>query len=252
MITAGPCESWEPIVCCDLTASDAVITGYAAQAATEVLWALSGRRFGTCSVTLLPCPRGCEPPSAWYWGDSHWPQPALVGGLWYNLPCNGSCPGSCTCNTESAFEVPRPISSIVSITVDGVVVPTGSYRVANYRTVVRTDGVPWPSCNDGTWTATVRYGEEVPTLGLLAAGELTCEFVKACENVSTCKLPSRVQTLTRQGVTMAFLDPQEFLKDGLTGLYLPDLFISSVNPNKLQSPSQVYSPDLPMPRTWTS
>jgi len=220
-------------------------------AATEVLWMLSGRQYGTCEVTLRPCREDCAPVNVFgvsnYYA-SHWAYPYI----WYTTGCAGGCMGMCSCNTVHRFTLPQPISSIVEIIVDGEVVPTGSYRVDNYRYVVRTDGEAWPRCNDlsinegpGAWSSTVIFGAEVPEIAKLAVGELGCEFIKALTGNKDCRLPKRVQSLTRQGVTMAFLDPQEFLNEGKTGFYIADLFLTASNPNRLQSGATFHSPDVP-------
>jgi hypothetical protein len=186
------------------------------------------------------------------------PYPTLIGGLWFNLGCGGGCTSDCGCNTVSQFTLPGPVSRIVSIIIDGQVVPTGSYRLDNNRKVVRTDGGEWPVCNDvtqssgsGTWTATVLYGAEVPTLGQLAVSELMCEFIAACTPGMTCKLPGKLATVARQGVQQTFV--QQTLgaiqaAGGMIGLYISDLFISTFNPNGLQNASGSYSPDVPRSR----
>lgn len=221
-------------------------------AATEVLWALSGRQFGECSVTVLPCPEQCDgaqfaSPWGWSSGDvAGWPYPQLVNGAWYNLGCGGCGGNDCSCNTVEQFILPGPVSRIVEVQVDSQVVPTGSYRLDNYRFVVRTDGGTWPTCNDGGWSVTLVYGAEVPSLGLMAAAELACEFVKACTPGSKdCRLPQRVVSIVRQGVSQQFLDPSALLENGKIGLYLSDLFIQSTNPSNLAARPRVYSPDAP-------
>jgi len=243
--TVGPCSPWPfECGCCKIDGASPAVTGAAIVAATEVLWAASGRRFGECLVEgLLPCPEDCPDVS----GGS-WPSPALIGGSWFNLGCGGGCVGPCSCNTVEAFLLPAPVTRVVEVVVDGIVVPTGSYRLENWRRVVRTDGGRWPRCNDGTWTVSVVVGKEVPQLGLLAAAELACEMVKACVPGQECRLPARVQMITRQGITQQFIDPQEFLKEGRVGLYMSDLFIQTFNPFGLKSRPRVFSPDAPSRR----
>lgn len=241
MISVGPCTTWDVVLLCGIDGVDATTTGRAAQAATEILWALSGRQFGECEVKFLPCRSECPPvggPSFW---DPYWYSDRIT----YIPPCVNACFGSCGCNSQSQFTLPRPISSITLIEIDGSPVPTGSYEIQNKQTVVRTDGGLWPACNDGSWAVTAKFGNEVPQLGLIAGGELTCEFIKLLRNVQGCKLPQRVQNVTRQGVSMASLDPQDFLDKGRVGLYLSDLFIATFNPYGLKQPSRIYNPDVP-------
>jgi hypothetical protein len=252
---AGPCAAWEPIWCCELTAAQEAVTGTAVAAATEVYWALSGRQFGECQVTLRPCREDCVPAG---WSGPAWgggPVPALIDGQWLNLVC-GSCAGECSCSALSEFVLPGPVARVVEIVVDGAVVPTGSYRVDDWRRVVRTDGGRWPACNDlskpatepGTWQVTAAVGAGVPTLGRMAVGELACEIAKGCAGDDDCRLPFNVVQLVRQGVTISFPTIMELLEAGVLGMEFGDLFIRTYNPGGLASRPLVLTPDRPRHR----
>lgn len=260
---SSPCGAW-PVIWgnCDLTTISPAITGVAVQAASEVLWALTGRRYGICQLTIRPCSRRC---SGFSWGSSGnglvfgswweygtYPRPLFFDGVWSNLTCGNGCPDdSCSCSFVSEAILPEPVVSINSVKVDGVVLSTAGYRVDDYRKLVRLGGNQWPLCNDlnkadsevGTWSVTVSFGEAVPILGQMAVGELACQFAKLLNGNEDCELPSPVQQLVRQGVTMDFLDPNKVFSDGKVGLYLSDLFISSVNPFGLASRSEIYDID---------
>jgi hypothetical protein len=226
--------------------------------ATRVLWALSGRRFGTCEVTLRPCRRDCY--GEWPWGWSEWNSTALGTSVWsgyrywFPLSC-GSCTSGCSCSEVSETVLPTPVNRIVQVKVDGTPLVTGAYRVDNNRLLVRTDGQQWPYCNDltkedteaGTWSVTATYGEDVPEGAALAMGELACEIVKAGSG-QDCRLPAGVTQLVRQGVTIQYPDVGQLLTEGRTGLYLVDLFLASENPNGLKSRARVYSVDRPLHR----
>jgi hypothetical protein len=54
-------------------------------------------------------------------------------------------------------------------------------------------------------------------------------------------LPERVQTITRQGVTVGFLDPQDFLEKGRTGITMIDLWLRSVNPRGISRRARMYA-----------
>ncbi|MGV2384967.1 MAG UNVERIFIED_CONTAM: hypothetical protein LOD86_06825, partial [Thermobifida fusca] len=222
---------------CDVATLNPAVTGLAVASATETLWALSGRRFGLCEVTLRPCRRDCYdgrfyddfgPP---WTGARSYPQPALIGGQWFNLTC-GSC-SDCACGTVSEALLPAPVHSIVEVKVDGTPLVTGAYRVDNNRLLVRTDGGRWPRCNDltradseaGTWSVTARFGEVPPEGAALAMGELACEIAKAADG-QDCRLPAGVQQLVRQGVTISYPDVGELFAKGRTGLYLVDMFVA--------------------------
>lgn len=256
----GPCANWPITWTCDLDTLNPAVTGVAVSTATEVLWALTGMRFGLCTVTLRPCRRDCfdgrffddfGPP---WTGARSYPQPALIGGQWFNLTC-GSCHGGCSCSTVSEFVLPAPVHEVTEILIDGEVLDAGAYRVDNSRIVVRTDGGVWPRCNDlslddteeGTWSVTANYGEVVPDGAALAMGELACEIAKAAAG-GDCRLPAGVQQLARQGVTISYPDVGELFAKGRTGLYLVDMFVATWNPYGLRQRSRVYSVDRPTVR----
>lgn len=258
-VVDGPCDPWPVIWCEDLTDVDPIITGAALQAATETLWARSGRRFGTCTVDFRPCRRDCWgsggpwPFRNWFEWTASYPMPFLYAGAWFNLGC-GSCGDNCGCGRLSEFMLPGPVAEIVAIVIDGEMMPTGSYRVDDWRKVVRTDGGEWPVCQDlsaddgpGTWIVTASIGEAVPTLGQMAVGELAEEIVKGCTD-GQCRLPWRPVEVNRAGVVKRFPTPAELLKDGQIGLPLSDLFLTTYNPNRLHSRPLVVSPDVRVPR----
>lgn len=254
-----PCQAWPVIwpVTCDVSGAGAV-TGVAVSAATEVLYALSGRRFGVCSMSIRPCRSDCsrglwtgwDSGNWWEWG--RWPRPLFFNGVWYNIAC-GQCQSGCSCTYVSEAWLPSPVTTVTQVKVDGVVLDPSAYRVDDWRKLVRLDGKIWPLCQDltkadtqvGTWSVNVEFGEEVPVLGQLALGELACQFVKLLTGDKSCALPKPVQSLTRQGVQMNFLDPNELFANGRIGLYLCDLFLTSENPHGLANRSKVYDVDNP-------
>ena len=254
----GPCEDWPVIWNCDLTGASAVITGAALAAASEMLWALSGRRFGLCTTTIRPCRRGC---TEWPWGGGFWPDgvagmtypmPMKLGSQWLNLTC-GFCTSGCSCAQVEEAVLPAPVYDIVQVKVDGVVLTPGTdYRLDDSRLLVRLGGATWPLCNDlryddtevGTWSVTARFGEPVPVLGTMAIGELACEFVKAF-NGDDCSLPDQVASLTRQGVSVNYVDAAQLIEAGRTGLRFTDMFLQAENPSGLRRRAQVYDVDGP-------
>lgn len=259
----GPCDPWPARFPCDVTEVAEDLLQQAVQVATEVVWSLSGRQFGLCTQKLRPCRSDCgDSPWPWggYWstlptgGGGTWPTPALIGGQWFNLICGG-CSGNCSCSVVSEVRLPAPVHDVVEVRLDGSPMATGSYRVDDNRLLVRTDGALWPLCNDlnkddtqvGTWSVTARFGVDVPEGGAWAVGELACQLTKAFTGAD-CFIPAQVVQLIRQGATLQFPNPTELLKEGLTNLYLVNLFIATWNPHKLKRRAGTYSVDYPGPR----
>ena len=218
--------------------------------ATQVVDALSGRQFGLCPVTIRPCLRECLTTpyvgSLDSWPGSDLPtSPALA-----QVSCGGGCTDTCSCTSLSEVVLPAPVNEIIEVKVDGTPLITGSYRVDDNRFLVRTDGESWPRCNDlneadteiGTWSVTFTVGQPVPEGGKWAVGELACQLLLAARG-EDCRLPRTVSRLVRQGVTIEFPDMIDLFKNGLTGLYLVDLFVKSVNPAGLVQRSKTYSVD---------
>lgn len=94
----------------------------------------------------------------------------------------------------------------------------------------------------GTWVINAKFGAPVPTMGQIAMGILTYELARAC-NGQDCNLPPSTRQVVRQGVTMSTIDAKDLLDNNLTGLWLPDKFIMSINPNSLQDRARAYSVD---------
>lgn len=256
----APCEPWPALwTGCSLPTGAASVTGVALDMASEVLWVMSGRRFSRCPTPLRPCREGCndglfDTSNWWNWGGE-WPRPRFFQGVWTNVAC-GQCLDGCSCSFVSRVRLPMPVSRIVEITIDGVVLDPSAYQVYDYRDLVRQDGGEWPWCNDlskplgqpGTWSVTVEVGEPVPMLGRWAVAELATEFSKALLCDASCQLPAPVQQIARQGVSMTFLDPNEVYANGRLGLRFVDMFLSTYNPDGLRAPARVWSVDYPIGR----
>lgn len=197
--------------------------------AGEFLWRWTGRKFGRCSVTVRPCrDRGTKTGST-FWGRG----PYLDGWRPAGVSC-WVCGPSCGCDAPTCLRLPGPVGDVTDVTVDGVTLDPSTWRVEGPY-LIRLDG-GWPATQNldlpngsvGTWSVTYQRGEPVPPQGQVAAGVLACELAKAACGDGTCKLPQRVQTITRQGITMTVLDQMEGVDTGKTGIWLIDSFIASV------------------------
>lgn len=218
--------------------------------AARFLWSATGKQYGLCERVLRPCRSDCGS----FWGGL--PAPVRLGGEWVNLTC-GTCTGGCGCTTISEF-VAADVHEVVSVVVDGEDLdPFDTVKVYDRRRVVRVDGGVWPMCQDlnvdegaGAWSVTVMQGKPVPDGGGFMAGLLLCELAKACLGDSSCRLPKRVQTITREGVTVGFQDRFELLGSMLTGLWEIDSWIESNRYTGNTQPT-VTSPDRPRPSVLT-
>lgn len=255
-------------VCTALANLDAATEEAVIEAATSYLWNWTKRQFGTCPVTVRPCRETCPSywttyrgrggPSMylpWYSGGGGVLNPALINGQWFNLPCGGGCPADkCSCNYVPTVELAGPVASVSEVLINGTVLATSAYRVDNYRYLVRTDGEDWPTCQNmaqdpavvgsDTFQVTYNIGVAVPAGGQIAAGVLACEFAKAVCGDNSCRLPERVRTVARQGISMELMDTfNSMYINGNTGLFLVDSWIASIMASNRHSAMRVASPD---------
>lgn len=220
--------------------------------ATSFLWSATGRRFGLCERKYRPCRRECFSSGFDFpFGFTTPFVPLLSGGLWFNISC-GTCLGECQCNTISEVYIPDTFA-VTGVMIDGIALdPINDVRVYDHSRILRTDGDLWPICQDlnvadtesGGWSITVLEGLPIPPGGELMAGLLTCELAKACVGDDNCRLPRRIQTITRQGVTVGFQDLFEGLSELRTGLWEVDAWIESNRVGKWFQ-ATITSPDLP-------
>lgn len=236
----------------------------ASEWAVQILWALTGRQYGACSVTLRPCGPRCGTSYGYLaypvgmggltGGMGPWMIPWIDAGVWRNC----GCAGGCSCSAPCEIAIPGPVAAIDEVRVDGVILDPSAYRLDSLRGIqvlVRTDGECWPDCQDmaadidepGTFAVTYQRGRNVPRAGQLAAGELAGEFAKACQG-GDCALPQQLASLSRNGVEVQVVNPTDVLENGLTGIANVDLWIRAVNPYRKPARSRVGSPDIAGPR----
>lgn len=249
--------------CAGWDAYDPAVQANATAWATEILDSLTGRRFDQCPVTVRPCGPRCD----WFSGymtfpvdgvgiggvGRPWMVPWIDNGVWRNCGCTGGC----SCQAACQVPLPTPVASVVEVSLGGLILDPSAYRVDNGRILTRIDGGEcWPSCQDmglpegdpGVFSVEYRPGEPLPLAGQIAAGELACEFAKACVGALDCQLPQQLASLSRNGVEVQIVDPNLLVDSGLTGIANVDLWIRSVNPGRKQQRSRVLSGDVRTPR----
>lgn len=237
--------AWSIIDLCDVNVSYEV--GVAAdKMAIGVLHAASGRQFGICARTIRPCMEDCatglqtfnpsQPRYVYIAGE-----PLSMYAPWVRIQCGVCNSRRCACSHVSQIVLPNHrIIRVREVKIDGVVLDPSAYRLAGRR-LIRVDGGTWPRCQDdaarddevGSWSVDYVWGRAVDEGGQIATGIYACEIAKSLSG-NDCELPQRVQTVSRQGVTIGFVDPMDFLEQGMTGLYAVDTWLKQVNPSGLR------------------
>ncbi len=232
--------------------SDTEFSYEACKTASNLLWALSGRKYS--GITTVTERYVCAQRSYRLGASSRTYSPVLLDGDIYNIPTEEfddfSDIVSDGMSPNSRIKLRgRPVTKIHTIrTRTGDVVDPSSYYLVDHSTVQAAAGVPWTPCNI---EITYSYGSYVPTAGKMAARTLAIEFCKLWNNDDDCALPQRITSITRQGVSYTLLDNQDFIDELKTGLYAVDLFLRSVNPDKARAKARVFSPDVPRARRYT-
>lgn len=224
------CEPWPIEWPCDTATTAPELLPLAQSLAEQLLWAVSGRRIGACEYVESywpPCTSECGVP---YKGSD---------GEWRN---RGSAAQDC-CRILLAH---RPVQSVEEVLVEGVTLDPAEYTTDG--TWLRRRGECWPCgvvCDDPPVEVHYTAGVPFPEGTALAVGEVACEFLTALTGGS-CRLPSRMTSITRQGVTVQLATADEFTTRNRLGLPIADAWLTYVNPGGLSRPSGVYSPDLAM------
>lgn len=215
----GVCSSWCELadVCGDLDAVDGDVLTTMRFVASDILYDLTRRRWpGVCREIVRPC--GCDCVDVHRCGCS-WLSAVKLGGY--------------------------PVLNITTVKVDGVELDPTTYRIDDHRWLVRladADGSNpgWPCCQrldlpdseDRTFSVAYHYGSRPPLGGVTSSAALAYELALSCSSTasSKCRLPKRVQSVTRQGVTLAIaIDSFSLFDKGRTGIPEVDLWVASVN-----------------------
>lgn len=265
----GPCSPWidgsditsQP-GCAKVTAETAA---QIAEAVTNILYRMTAQQFtGECGpVTVRPISRPSDQDTRAFAG-------MFLGGSWstswgtcyaFGLGSESDAASHYQCENPPSIDLGAfPVTSIVSVKIDGEVIPENEYQLQDFRTLTRmrvTDQTPptdrwgWPTCQtydlpdteEGTFSVTYMYGTPPPVDGVLAAKAFGRELGLYMIG-SPNKLPDRVSTVTRQNVTMTVLDMEDYIAQGRTGIAPVDYFIKTINPGNQAKPSVVWSPDI--------
>lgn len=228
-------------------------TEEAAQVASNLLWAMSGRKYTgetivteryTCTLRNNRMGPSTKTNSAILFGGDTYNIPSADYNEYSELVADGLSP-------DARIKLRgRPVKRIISIrNMTGKILDPSSYYLVDHSTIHIKSGTPWTPCNV---EITYSYGIPVPTAGKMAARKLAIEFARLWSGDESCELPQRVTSVTRQGVSYTILDNQEFIDELRTGLYEIDLFLKVVNPDNARRKSKVFSVDTPRARKYVA
>lgn len=97
---------------------------------------------------------------------------------------------------------------------------------------------------------TYQFGSTITASARRAVLWLAHQFwleAAGCEDCGECQLPGRTTSVQREGLSYTLIDPQDYLREGKTGVPTVDLWIATVNPRRQHRPAAVHTPDSPPP-----
>lgn len=226
MSRVSPCVVWATEADipdnCDVTAVPPATLTEALNFSTDVLYNLTRRRWpGLCSDLFRPIGANCCYSTGCY--DNEGERLAHDG---IRLPASD-------------------VRAITQVKVDGSVIAASRYHLRDGRYLYATtqaDGsvLDWPCWNDlhqdaadaiDTFSIAYTHGADPPASMVLAAAllgwELALAWTPSC--AGECRLPKRVTTIVRAGVTFAVIDPLTVFEKGQVGIPDIDMLIAAVN-----------------------
>lgn len=219
--------------------------------ASATLQRLTGGRVGECPITVRPCKPGGYAHQT-HMLPSYTPFHPTIDryGAWVNVGC---CTGSnCACDVVCSVLLPRPVTRVDEVRIDGAAVDPANYRISGGDRLVWTGGEPCPfrasqdlskpDTEPGTFSITYLNTYPVDSVGACAVGLLAAEYAKAIRGAKNCRLPNNVTAITRQGISMELVTGS--FPDGLTGIREVDAFIMLWNPGGLTTGPRVWTPDM--------
>jgi len=195
------------------------------------LWEATGRVYGTCPVSVLPCL-------------------SLFCGL-----C-GNTYRRCGCGTVPELKLAGPVASVTAVVIDGVELDATDYRIDDYQWLVRLDGGTWPTNADpldpDAFRVDYNQGVLPPAGAGIVTGILSCERAKRICGDKSCRLPRDTVQVSRQGVTMVRSGSITLAEDSVIVFGLAEVDEWVRNANKPTRAGAVHSPDICVPRqiTW--
>lgn len=254
--TMGPCTAWitgdDVAECCsaatDIVGTFTSLLDDAADAASQILFELSGRRWaGLCSREgVRPCHGDCGCGGVQVLSRGHIVDP---WGPYSYSDCGGR---ACWCQDLSRVKLAGYVREVTQVKLDGVVMDSSSYRVDEHKYLTRVDGGRWPSCShggradteEGTFSVSYTYGKTPPLSAVDAAKQLACQAFMQCSGSGDCDIPAGATRITRQGITIerAIFARNPDTGAWETGLSAVDYFLNTYNRHGLARRALFVSP----------
>lgn len=161
-------------------------------------------------------------------------------------------------SSRRVFLTGRPVREIHAVRLDGS--ETDNWKLYNgwQLQILRTKNrnvhpIAPQACSAQTQVEVeYTYGmHELPPL-LQRAVDVYAEEIRLAENNDPhCKIPERVTSVTRNGISWTLLDPQEFMSDGRTGIYEVDMALRVYNPGRAKARARIFTASNPPARRRT-
>ena len=138
-----------------------------------------------------------------------------------------------------------PAHEVFSVHYGKTPLDTSEYILFNKRFLKLSNGAIWNyACDQRGITVEYSYGMLPPQAGILAATTLANELLILMgegSDMNQCRIPERVRSVSREGISFDMIDPQEFMDDGRTGIWEIDLFIRTANPSRAKKQPRLLS-----------
>jgi hypothetical protein len=220
----------------DLEEPTSVFAEYAIDSASFLMWSLSGRKYSGLKTTTehYVCPQYDIPTGCVNLGNGSYVD--RTNSVVIHIL-------SVLDSAQQGVKIPlrkTPIRKIEYVEVSGVRLNSVDYYIENNRNLVIVRNIG--ACSD--IVIQYKYGVEPPSMGVLAATVLANNIIDDLEG-RECSLPSRVSSVSRQGINFEVYDPQEFLDKGRLGIFIVDSFLASANPSGSKKKAKLFSADMP-------
>jgi hypothetical protein len=162
-------------------------------------------------------------------GEASWVMHELTGGRFHGPGCFIDTYAGVRCLVDLRHGLVEAVSSASWVTSCGSTeTPIDDFCVVGPRTVRVCGGSgSGLMCGDRFLKITYQQASNRPPGATRVVESLAKQYLLAAQGDRACKLPDRVQSITRQGVSWTILDPQDFLEKGLVGINAIDHWLNA-------------------------